>query len=145
METRLWIAAQKKPGLFLGILGESFCKKSLKLDFHDFCDGSDWSAREKTKTSAGISEQSMGARNRVVEPPRQLLAGRYCNPILTRFLALIDCSKLPAQLSNKNAKYKKKLAKGYCLTLWKRVVTEISSWFLHETDPFCKFFVIRDL
>ncbi len=105
MEPRLWIAAQKKPGLYLCILGESVSKMPLKLDFHDFCDSSDWSARGKAKTSAGISEQSMGARNRVVEPPRQLLAGRYNNPILTRFLALIECAKIPAQLSNKNMKW----------------------------------------
>jgi hypothetical protein len=29
------------------------------------------------------------------------LAGRYDNPIPTRFLAPIDCSKIPAQLGNR--------------------------------------------
>ncbi len=78
------------------------------------------------------------------------------NPILTRFLALIECSEIPAQLTDKNSKYEKKSATGYRLTSWKRVVTEISAQFLYETDPFLhaiymkrihffKSFVVRDL
>jgi hypothetical protein len=52
--------------------------------------------------SAGILEQSMVSgnpnRNRVVVPSRSLysLAGRYHNPIHTRFIAPIDCYKIPA-------------------------------------------------
>ncbi len=49
--------------------------------------------------SAGILEQSMGARNRVVVPAHQpicSLSGRCDNPIPTRFLAPTDCSKIPA-------------------------------------------------
>jgi hypothetical protein len=89
----------------------------------------------KIKTSAGISEQTMGTRNRVVKPPRQLLAGQYYNPILTRFLALIECSEIPAQLTDKNSKYEKKSATGYRLTSWKRVIIEISAY-LQANGPF---------
>ncbi len=54
------------------------------------------------KFFAGILEQSMGAKNRVgtelSDRPASLysLAGRYDNPFPTRFLAPIDCSKIPA-------------------------------------------------
>ncbi len=50
-----------------------------------------------------ILKQSTGARNRVgtelSSRPARLcsLAGRYDNPIPTRFLAPIDCYKIPAQ------------------------------------------------
>jgi hypothetical protein len=53
-------------------------------------------------SSAKILEQSMGARNRVgiglLHLPARLngLAGRYDNSVPTRFLATIDCSKIPA-------------------------------------------------
>jgi hypothetical protein len=74
--------------------------------------------------SAGIVKQSIGVRNQVgirlsyrpirlhsladfvllesiLELPKSLqiriLAGRYDNPLPTRFLAPIDCSKIPAQ------------------------------------------------
>jgi hypothetical protein len=54
------------------------------------------------KASAGILEQSAGARNRVgiglSYRPTSLhrLAGRYDNSVHTLFLPPIDCSKLPA-------------------------------------------------
>ncbi len=44
-------------------------------------------------SNAGILEQSMGARNRAGTE----LAGRYDNFSPARFLASIDCSKIPAQ------------------------------------------------
>ncbi len=56
-------------------------------------------------SSAGSLEQSMGARNRagteLSSRPARLcsLAGRYDNPIPTRFLAPIDCYKIPARYS----------------------------------------------
>jgi hypothetical protein len=48
--------------------------------------------------SAGILEQSVGSRNRVVVPARSLyiLVGRYDNPTHSRFRSPIDCSKIPA-------------------------------------------------
>ena len=52
---------------------------------------------------AGILEQSIGTRNRVVVPARKpvySLSGRYGKPIPTRFKAPMDCSKIPALTSH---------------------------------------------
>jgi hypothetical protein len=40
-----------------------------------------------------------------IDSKESVFAGRYDNPILTRFLAPIDCSKIPAQEDNDTAGY----------------------------------------
>ncbi len=78
----------------------------------------------------------MGARNGVGTElsyrPASLcsLAGRYDNPIPSRFLALIDCSKIPA-LAALIYLYKKKKKRGLCgksfpsahMCLWPSLIT----------------------
>ncbi len=90
---------------FSGLLGTrkkflAFCKKGKKFQI-----------------CAGVLEQSMWARNRVGTAlsyrPASLcsLAGQYDNPIPTRFLAHIDCSKIPALVQERQEAYKFELCK----------------------------------
>jgi hypothetical protein len=65
----------------------------------------EWRQKERElvmETCAGILEQSIGTRNRVVVLPASLciLAGCYDNLIPTLFLAPIDCLKIPALSPN---------------------------------------------
>jgi len=72
---------------------------------------------KKFQICARILEQSMGARNRVGTALSYRhaslcsLAGRYDNPIPTRFLAHIDCFKIPALVKERQEASKFELCK----------------------------------
>jgi hypothetical protein len=95
------------------------------------------------KTVLELEQQSMGARNGVGTElwprPASLCrgGGRNDNPIPSRFLALIDCSKTPALVALIYL-YKKKKKRGLCgksfpsahMCLWPSPITNFFSWLI---------------